>query len=54
MVHPVLAEIVRAKAPIRPEVFRRWQQAIAREIIPALEQEQPVPVSKRRSAEAQG
>ncbi len=28
MTHQVLEEIVRAKMPIRPEVFKRWQQAI--------------------------
>ena len=28
MTHPVFDEIVRARLPIKPEVFRRWQQEI--------------------------
>jgi hypothetical protein len=33
MPHPVLEEIVRARPPIRDDVFRRWQQAIQRELL---------------------
>jgi len=34
--HPVFDEILRAKLPIRPEVFARWQKAIQNEVLPAL------------------
>lgn len=35
--HPVLEEIARARLPVRPEVFARWQQTIRNEIGPELD-----------------
>lgn len=33
---PVLDEILRAKLPIRPDVFARWQREIRAEVLPQL------------------
>lgn len=52
MPHPVLDEIVRAKLPLRPEVLRRWQQVIQREVIPAMEAAESVEPRKAKGAAA--
>lgn len=35
--HPVLETIISARLPIRPEVFRLWQQQLRDEIHPLVE-----------------
>ena len=51
---PVLQEILRASLPIRPEVLRRWQQAIRDEVAPLIADrtpaEKPVATQPRVSA----
>lgn len=50
--HPVLDEILRAKLPIRPDVFGRWQRAIRTEIAPKLDAADQIIDSNEAQAQA--
>lgn len=40
--HPTIEEICRARLPIRPEVFRRWQRELRERIQPLLDERDQV------------
>lgn len=47
MAYPtVLDELLRARLPLRPDVFRRWQMAIRDEVIPAIERAEDLAAQK--------